>query len=118
MEDALARFADALARGDADSAADLFAEGAIYEEPPRYRFEGREAIRTLLHDFAARHSDARFTILRSVADPERKLMAAEWEWRYRSGADGRERAFAGISFVSFAEDKITSWRGLSIPLEG
>ena len=116
MEEVLARFADALARGDADAAADLFAEDALYEEPPRFRFEGREAIRLFFRDFAARHSDARFIVLRSVAEPERGLLAAEWEWRYRSG-DGQERAFAGMSFVTFARGKITSWRGLSIPLE-
>jgi len=43
-------------------------------------------------------------------------LAAEWEWRYVSASDGQERAFAGMSFIAFAGDRITSWRGLSIPL--
>ncbi len=116
MEEDLARFADALARGDADAAADLFAEDAIYEEPPRFRFEGREAIRAFFRDFAAQHHDARFTVLRAVADPERSLLAAEWEWRYVSVSDQQERVFSGMSFITFAGDRITSWRGLSIPL--
>jgi uncharacterized protein (TIGR02246 family) len=116
MEEVLVRFADALARGDPDTAAYLFAEDAIYEEPPHFRFEGREAIRAFFRDFAARHSAARFTVLRAVAAPERRLLAAEWEWRYLSASDQQERAFAGMSFIAFAGDKITSWRGLSIPL--
>jgi uncharacterized protein (TIGR02246 family) len=116
MDEVLARFADALARGDADLAANLFAEDAIYEEPPRFRFVGREAIRAFFRDFAARHSAARFIVLRSLADPERDLLATEWEWRYVSASDQRERAFSGMSFIAFAGDRITSWRGLSIPL--
>ena len=118
MEEALAQFADALERGDADAAAEIFVEDAIYEEPPRFRFVGREAIRAFFRDFAARHSAARFTVLRAVADPERGLLAAEWEWRYLSASDGQERAFSGMSFIAFAGDRITSWRGLSIPLAG
>jgi ketosteroid isomerase-like protein len=117
MEETLARFARALARGDADVAADLFAEDAIYEEPPRFRFEGCEAICAFFRDFAERHSDARFILLRSVADPTQSLLAAEWEWRYVSASDGQARAFTGISFITFTGDKITSWRGLSIPLD-
>jgi hypothetical protein len=185
MEETLARFADALARRDADAAADLFAEDAVYEEPPRFRFEGREAIRAFFRDFAARHTNARFTVWRAVADPAQELLAAEWEWRYltlpswgfsgyacgnplrwrltglpgptvripgprsrrflkpyrwsiahlfkaalsprlKLGAcaprtsvsvrDDQERAFTGMSFIVFAEGKIASWRGLSIPL--
>jgi uncharacterized protein (TIGR02246 family) len=117
MEEILARFADALARGDADAAADLFAEDAIYEEPPRFRFAGREAIRAFFRDFADRHSAARFTVLRVVADPGRSLLAAEWEWRYVSANDQQERIFSGMSFIAFVGDKITSWRGLSMPIE-
>jgi uncharacterized protein (TIGR02246 family) len=117
MEDLLARFADALARGDADAAADLFAEDAMYEEPPHFRFVGREAIRAFFRDFAARHSAARFTVQRSVADRARGLLAAEWQWRYLSASDQQERAFSGMSFIAFAAGKIASWRGLSIPQE-
>jgi len=117
MEETLARFADALARGDADTAAELFAEDATYEEPPRFRFEGREAIRAFFRDFAERHSDARFTVLRAVADPTQSLLAAEWEWRYVSASDGQERAFTGVGFITFTGEKITSWRGLSISLD-
>jgi uncharacterized protein (TIGR02246 family) len=116
VEEALARFADALARGAADVAADIFTQDAIYEEPPHPRIEGREAIRAFFRDFAARHSAARFTVLRAVADRARGLLAAEWEWRYVSASDGQERAFSGLSFITFAGEKIASWRGLSIPL--
>jgi uncharacterized protein (TIGR02246 family) len=116
VEEALARFADALARGDADAAAEIFAQDASYEEPPGFRFEGREAIRAFLRDFAARHSAASFTVLRAVTDQARGVLAAEWEWRYVSASDGQERAFSGLSFMTFAGEKIASWRGLSVPL--
>jgi limonene-1,2-epoxide hydrolase len=115
MEEILARFADALARGDPDAAVDLFDEGAIYEEPPRFHFEGREAIRAFFRDFSRRHAAARFTVLRAVTDPQRSLLAAEWEWRYFSASDQQERAFSGMSFIAFSGDRIMSWRGLSIP---
>jgi uncharacterized protein (TIGR02246 family) len=118
MEQILAQFADALARGDADAAAEIFAESAVYEEPPRFRFEGREAIRAFFRDFAARHSAARFTILRSLANRGRGLLAAEWEWRYVSASDGQERAFVGMSFITFADDMVASWRGVSVSLSG
>jgi uncharacterized protein (TIGR02246 family) len=116
MQEALDRFADALARGDADAAADLFTENASYDEPPHFHFDGREAIHAFFRDFAARHSAARFTVQRSVADPTRRLLAAEWEWRYVSASDGQERAFAGMSFITFAGEKVASWRGYSVPL--
>jgi uncharacterized protein (TIGR02246 family) len=116
MEAALARFADALARNDADAAAEVFAVDAVYEEPPRFHFAGREAIRAFLRDFTARHFHARFSVLGAIADPGRSLLAAEWEWRYLSARDGQESAFAGMCFITFAGDKIASWRGLSIPL--
>jgi uncharacterized protein (TIGR02246 family) len=116
VEEALARFADALASGDADVAAEMFTQDATYEEPPHFRLEGREAIYAFLRDFAARHSGARFTLSRSIGDRTRGLLAAEWEWRYVSASDGQERAFSGLSFITFAGEKIASWRGLSIPL--
>jgi uncharacterized protein (TIGR02246 family) len=116
MVEVLARFADALARGDAGAAANLFAEDAVYEEPPRYRFAGREAIRAFFRDFTARHSAARFTVLRVVVDAEGGLLAAEWEWRYLSASDQEERAFSGMSFIALSGDRIASWRGLSIRL--
>ena len=116
MEEALVRFADALARSDADAAADIFDDGAIYEEPPRFRFVGREAIHAFFHDFTTRHSNARFAILRSIADPTQGQLAAEWEWRYVSASDDQERAFSGMSFITFAGDRVVSWRGVSIPL--
>jgi limonene-1,2-epoxide hydrolase len=109
----LARFADALARGEADTAAELFTENAVYEEPPRFRFEGREAIRAFLRDFAARHHNARFTITRQIADESTQLLAAEWEWRYVRANDGAKRAFVGVSFIAFEGELIFSWRGFS-----
>jgi ketosteroid isomerase-like protein len=113
MEQTLRRFAVALAYGAPDTAAEYFTEEAIYEEPPRFRFEGREAIRAFLRDFAERHNRARFTVLRTVAAPERQLLATEWEWRYVGVSDGKEHAFAGMSFITFEGERIATWRGFS-----
>jgi ketosteroid isomerase-like protein len=113
MEQTLRRFAEALAHGAADTAEECFTEEAIYEEPPRFRFEGRQALRAFLRDFAERHDSARFTVLRTVAEPERHLLAAEWEWRYVSASDGKEHAFAGMSFITFEGERIAAWRGFS-----
>jgi hypothetical protein len=65
----LARFADALAQGDANGAATCFAPGATYTEPPRFAFSGRAAIAAFFADFTARHHAVSFTIARVLAGP-------------------------------------------------
>jgi len=109
-------FGDLLARGDADGAAALFAEDAIYEEPPRPMLKGRAAIRAFIADFAARHTAARFTLGRALVDPpggRGGRVAAEWRWAYTRTADGAGRLYEGISIVEFRDGLIARWRGFS-----
>lgn len=100
-------------RGDVDGAVALFTEDARYEEPPRLPLAGREAIRAFLADFAARHSNARFTIARAMVDPAGDRLAAEWRWSYTRNTDGEQRVYEGISFVELRGGLIAWWRGFS-----
>jgi limonene-1,2-epoxide hydrolase len=106
-------FARLLAAGNADGAANLFTPDARYEEPPRPPFVGRDAIRAFIADFAACHSDAEFTVTRSIMDPTGTLIAAEWRWSYVRNADGERRVYEGIAFVELRDGRIASWRGFS-----
>lgn len=109
----LRAFAERLERGDADGVAALFTPDATYQEPPVYAFSGRDAIRAFVADFAARHTDVSFTIVRAFADASGSLLAAEWRFAYMRAADGTRRVFAGISIVELRDGLIASWRGFS-----
>jgi limonene-1,2-epoxide hydrolase len=111
-EELLLAFGAALATGDAAAAAALFAPDAVYDEPPRFRFEGRPAIAAFIADFAARHTEVSFTVTRSLASADGALLAAEWRWAYRR-LDGAQRAFAGMCFVEVRGGLIARWRGFS-----
>jgi limonene-1,2-epoxide hydrolase len=113
--DVLHAFAACLASGDADGAAALFAPDATYDEPPAAHFVGRDAIAAFIADFAARHTGASFTVIRSLTSPDGSLLAAEWRWAY-SRLDGTRRSFDGISFATLRDGLITSWRGFSAPI--
>ena len=113
--DLLRTFGLHLEAGNADGAAMLFALDAVYEEPPRFRFEGREALRAFFADFLARHTDVSFTISRSLSSGDDTLLAAEWRWSYTRTADGTARAFAGMCFIEVSYGLITQWRGYSVP---
>src|SRR5260370_42605668 len=109
-EELLRAFGAALATGDAAAAAALFAPDAVYDEPPRFHFEGRPAIAAFIADFAARHTEVSFTVTRSLASADGALLAAESRWAYRR-LHGSQRAFAGMCFVDVR-------RGLMPPRPG
>ena len=110
----LRAFGEALARGDAEAAAACFAPDAVYEEPPRFAFAGRAAIAAFVRDFAERHRDVRFEVLRVLAAPDSLLAAAEWRFSHIRIADGARVAYAGMSFVELSADGlIARWRGYS-----
>jgi ketosteroid isomerase-like protein len=111
-EELLRAFGAALALGDVAAAAALFAPDAVYDEPPRFHFEGRPAISAFITDFAACHTEVSFTVTRSLASADGALLAAEWRWAYRR-MDGAQRAFAGMCFVEMREGLIARWRGFS-----
>ena len=111
-EELLRAFGAALATGDAAAAAALFAPDAVYDEPPRFHFEGRPAIAAFIADFAARHTEVSFTVTRSLASADGALLAAEWRWAYHR-LDGATRAFAGMCFVEVRGGLVARWRGFS-----
>ena len=102
---------------DYDAAAMLFAADALYEEPPAFRFAGREALRAFFRDFFERHSDVRFTVGRALANPSGTLLACEWRWEYTRDADGEHRAFEGMCFVDLYDGLITRWHGYSVAVD-
>jgi uncharacterized protein (TIGR02246 family) len=116
-QDVLARFAACLERGDAEGAAALFASDAEYAEPPSFHFTGRDAIRGFVADFATRHRDVRYEVVRTLSAPDGWLTAAEWRFSYTSVADGRRTAFAGMSWVELRDGLIARWRGYSARIE-
>jgi uncharacterized protein (TIGR02246 family) len=116
-EAVLGRFAACLERGDAEGAAALFAPDAEYAEPPRFHFAGRDAIRTFIADFAARHREVRYAIVRTLTAPDGLLTAAEWRFSYTRAADGSRVAFAGMSWVELRDGLIARWRGYSARIE-
>jgi limonene-1,2-epoxide hydrolase len=111
-EDLLRAFGAALATGDAAAAWGLLAPVSVYDELPRFHFEGRPAISAFITDFAARHTEVSFTVARSLASADGALLAAEWRWAYRR-MDGAQRAFAGMCFVEVRDGLIARWRGFS-----
>ncbi|HEV8194466.1 MAG TPA: nuclear transport factor 2 family protein [Ktedonobacterales bacterium] len=106
-------FAEGLENGDADGVAALFTPDATYQEPPVYAFSGRNAIRVFVADFAARHTEVSFAIVRAFADASGLQLAAEWRFAYTRTADGAHRAFEGISMMELRGSLIASWRGYS-----
>jgi uncharacterized protein (TIGR02246 family) len=116
-EAVLAQFAACLERGDADGAAALFAPDAAYEEPPHAHFAGRDAVRAFIADFAARHHDVRYEVLRALTAPDGLLTAAEWRFAYTRTADGSRTVLEGMSWVELRDGLIARWRGFSARVE-
>ncbi len=113
----LRAFGARLAAGDADGVAALFTEDASYAEPPAYAFQGRDAMRAFVRDFAARHHDVSFDIIRTLGDSDGTEAAAEWRFAYTRNEDGVRRVFEGMSFVRLRDGLIAEWRGFSARME-
>lgn len=109
----LARFAVCLEQGDANGAAALFAPDAEYDEPPHSHFVGREAVRAFIADFATRHRDVRYEVVRTLSAPDGRLTAAEWRFSYTRTEDGSRVAFEGMSWVEVRDGQLARWRGFS-----
>ncbi len=109
----LQRLGACLERGDAAGASALFAPEASYSEPPIFAFEGRAAIHAFFADFAARHHDVRFEVVRTLADPSGTLIAAEWRFAHTRTGDGVRKVYEGMSWVERADGLIIRWRGFS-----
>lgn len=97
----LARYVRAGEEGDADQAAALFTEDAVYRA---HRFAepyvGREQIRAYWQQVASTHSDVRTRLGRPIVDGVRA--AVEW-WTTMEGEEGAV-TYAGCLFLNFAPD--------------
>lgn len=97
--------------GDAQGAADLFSETAVYSEPPTHELRGRAAIAAFFRAFFASHYNVEFAFSRIlIGDGE---AAAEWSFSYTKARDGSRLFLSGISFIDTAAGHIQSWRGFS-----
>lgn len=116
VADILATFAACLERGDASGAVTLFAADARYEEPPRFAFNGRDALERFFADFAARHTDVSYTVRRVLAGASGDEAAAEWRFAHTRTRDGQRAVYEGMSFLTLRNDQIVAWRGYSVRL--
>ncbi|HEV2235459.1 MAG TPA: nuclear transport factor 2 family protein [Ktedonobacterales bacterium] len=112
----LAALADCWQRGDADSAAALFATDAVYREPPAFAFAGRAAIHAFFADFAGRHHAVTFEVVRVLAAPDGALAAAEWRFAHTRTSDGKRAAYAGMCWIELRAGLVTRWQGYSAAL--
>lgn len=100
---------------DAQGAADLFSEAAIYSEPPRHELHGRPAIASFFHSFFANHSAIEFSFSRILIGEGEA--AAEWSFSYFRNSDGQRRRLTGIAFIDTAAGHIHVWRSFSARFE-
>lgn len=100
---------------DAQGAADLFSDSAIYSEPPRHELRGRPAIAGFLQTFFANHSAIEFGFSRILIGEGEA--AAEWSFSYVRNTDGQRRRLAGIAFIDITDKRIHVWRSFSARLE-
>jgi len=66
-----------------------------------------------VRDFAARHRDVSFEIVRALPSADGTLLAAEWRFAHMRTGDGARAVYAGMCFVALAGRRITEWRGYS-----
>ncbi len=111
----LEELSDCWCRRDAQGAAALFSENAIYSEPPAHELQGRPAIFDFFHAFFASHYAIEFTFSRILIGEGEA--AAEWSFSYSRAIDGKRRRFVGIAFIDTASGLIHVWRSFSGRLE-
>ncbi len=115
LKQLLDELADRWRKRDAQGAAELFSENALYSEPPAHELHGRPAIGSFFRSFFANHYGIEFGFSRIlIGDGE---AAAEWSFSYFRASDGRRRRLAGIAFIDTTAGRIHVWRSFSARLE-
>lgn len=98
----LERYRRSWEEGDADGAAALFTEDAVYRSSPfREPHVGTDGIREYWTGATSRQSNIRVLIGRPIVEGNR--VAVEW-WTTYSDAEAGERTLPGILFLRFAPD--------------
>ncbi len=111
----LDQLSDCWHKRDAQGAADLFGENAIYSEPPAHELQGRPAIASFFHTFFDNHYAIEFGFSRILIGEGEA--AAEWSFSYFRSSDGRQRRLVGIAFIDTVAGLIQVWRSFSARLE-
>jgi uncharacterized protein (TIGR02246 family) len=111
----LDELSDCWRKRDAQGAAELFTEGAIYSEPPAHELHGRPAIASFFRAFFAHHHAIEFGFSRILIGEGEA--AAEWSFSYSRNSDGQQRRLVGIAFIDTAASRIHVWRSFSARLE-
>jgi ketosteroid isomerase-like protein len=100
----LETLAKAWSESDAEAAASLFAEDAVYLEPPdRQRLRGRDDLREFFAE-TARIAPMSMTWHRLVVDPATGIGAGEYTFRWNG------RILHGIAWAQFENGLIRRWR--------
>jgi uncharacterized protein (TIGR02246 family) len=106
---------DCWRKRDAQGAAELFSENAIYSEPPAHELHGRPAIANFFRIFFANHYAIEFGFNRILIGEGEA--AAEWSFRYFRTRDGSPRRLMGMVFIDTTDGRIHVWRSFSARLE-
>jgi uncharacterized protein (TIGR02246 family) len=104
FEELIRRLADAWERLDAEAAAALFTDDAVYMQPPEEQlFVGREQLRAY---FAPLEAGTYLRLDNVWFDEERQRGAVEFTF----GVGDQEPADHGVSVVDVADGRIRAWR--------
>ena len=95
------------ARADAEAAAALYAEDAVYYEPDDVPHRGRDDIRTHLASYFAVRGPVELTVKRRVVAD--RAVLAEWTSAFTEGGR-RSSGVPGVSVVEVGPDGITYHR--------
>ncbi|HEU5368888.1 MAG TPA: nuclear transport factor 2 family protein [Ktedonobacterales bacterium] len=115
LKQLLDELSDCWRKRDAQGAAELFSEEAIYSEPPAHELRGRPAIAGFFRAFFASHYAIEFGFSRILIGEGEA--AAEWSFSYSRTSDGARRRLAGIAFIDTTAGRIHVWRSFSARLE-
>ena len=100
----MARLAEAWNAGDADTAAALFAEDAVYLDPGGKKFYRSRAVLRELFDRTAKRASMKTTWRRVFFDEPTQTGAAEFTF------DWGGHAYAGVAIVTLEDGLVSRWR--------
>jgi hypothetical protein len=100
----MARLADAWNAGDAERAAALFAEDAVYLDPGGKKFYRSRAVLRELFDRTAKRAPMKTTWRHVFFDEPTQMGAAEFTF------DWGAHAYAGVAIVVLEDGLVSRWR--------
>jgi uncharacterized protein (TIGR02246 family) len=107
IQAAIAQARQAWITGDAEAFSALFtANGELIV--PGQRWQGRDAIRHVLSEFAATHTNVEIEIQRIMIDSHQATV--EWTWQDTEIATGKRSQAEDAIVVDFVEGQISRWR--------